>query len=87
MTPTWLAGPYCESGDLLIEDLPMPDVAEGELIAVPVGGAYQVSMSSNYNGALRPAVVWLADGEAHLVRRRETVEDLAARDLSLPFGD
>lgn len=85
--PTWLAGPYCESGDLLIEDLLMPDVAEGELIAVPAGGAYQVSMSSNYNGALRPAVVWLAGGEAHLVRRRESLGDLVARDLSLPNLD
>jgi len=84
VTSTWLAGPYCESGDLLVEDLPMPDMAEDELVAVPVAGAYQLSMSSNYNGALRPAVVWLADGEVFLVRRRESVEDLVARDLSLP---
>ena len=61
----------------------MPNLIEGELVAVPAAGAYQLSMSSNYNGALRPAVVWLADGEAHLVRRREAVEDLTARDLSL----
>jgi diaminopimelate decarboxylase len=84
VTSTWLAGPYCESGDLLIEDLPMPDMSEDELVAVPVAGAYQLSMSSNYNGALRPAVVWQADGGAYLVRRRESLEDLVARDLSLP---
>jgi diaminopimelate decarboxylase len=80
----WLAGPYCESGDVLIEDLPMPNLTEGELVAVPAAGAYQLSMGSNYNGALRPAVVWLVDGRALLVRRRETVEDLTAHDVSLP---
>lgn len=78
----WLAGPYCESGDILIEDLPMADVQAGEVVAVPASGAYHLMMSSNYNGALRPAVVWLAGGEAQLVQRRETVEDLMRRDLS-----
>lgn len=76
-----IAGPYCESGDVLIEDLPMPKVEEGEFLAVPVSGAYQLSMSSNYNGARRPAVVWLEDGQARLVQRRETVEDLLRRDV------
>ena len=77
----WLAGPFCESGDVLIEDLPFPRVEEGELIAVPMSGAYQLSMSSNYNGARRPAVVMLADGEATLMQRRETVDDLLRRDV------
>ncbi len=76
-----IAGPYCESGDVLIEDLPMPEVQEGELLAVPVSGAYQLSMSSNYNGARRPAVLWLENGQARLVQRRETVEDLLRRDM------
>ncbi len=76
-----VAGPYCESGDVLLEDLPMPDVQEGELIAVPVSGAYHLSMSSNYNGARRPAVVWLEQGRARLIVQRETVEDLSRRDL------
>ena len=58
-------------------------IKEGELVAVPVSGAYQLSMASNYNGALRPAIVWLNDGKAKLVRRRERVEDLVDRDLSL----
>jgi diaminopimelate decarboxylase len=79
-----IAGPFCESGDVLIEDLPMPKVNEGELLAVPMSGAYQLSMSSNYNGARRPAVVWLGEHGAHLIQRRETVEDLLRRDATLP---
>ena len=77
----WLAGPYCESGDLLIEDLPLPEIEMGELLAVPVSGAYQLMMASNYNGALRPAVVMLRDGVARLAQRRETVDDLLLRDI------
>ena len=71
-----IAGPFCESGDILIEDLPMPDIREGELIAIPVAGAYQLSMSSNYNGARRPAVLWLEEGIVKLIIRRESVQDL-----------
>ena len=82
--PAWIAGPYCESGDVLIEELPLPDLAPGDLLAVPAGGAYHVNMGSNYNGARKPAVLWLTDGVAHLVQRRETVTDLTARDLPLP---
>ena len=78
-----IAGPYCESGDVLIEDVPMPEIEEGELIAVPVSGAYHLSMSSNYNGARRPAVVMLEKGRARLIVRRETLEDLSLRDLSI----
>jgi len=78
-----IAGPYCESGDVIIEDLPMPEVKEGELLAIPMSGAYQLSMSSNYNGARRPAVLWLEEGQARLVQRREAVADLLQRDLEL----
>jgi diaminopimelate decarboxylase len=78
-----IAGPYCESGDVLIEDLPMPKVQEGELIAIPVSGAYHLSMSSNYNGARRPAVLWLEPSNIRLIVRRETIEELRQRDLSL----
>ena len=81
LEPAWLGGPYCESGDVLIENLPMADVQPGELIAIPVSGAYHLMMSSNYNGALRPAVLWLQDGQARLIQRRETLEDLVDRDL------
>jgi diaminopimelate decarboxylase len=76
-----IAGKYCESGDVLVRDavLPMPRV--GDVVAVPVSGAYHMSMASNYNLAPRPAVVVVADGEARLVRRRETYEDLLRADL------
>lgn len=76
----YVAGPYCETGDVLIEDISMPEIAEGELIAVPVSGAYQLSMASNYNGARRPAVLWLEPDQARLIQRRETVTDLLQRD-------
>jgi diaminopimelate decarboxylase len=78
-----IAGPYCESGDVMIEDVRLPEVQEGELIAVPVSGAYHLSMSSNYNGARRPAVVWLEKGRVRLIRRGETLDDLLRRDLSI----
>lgn len=81
---TWLAGPYCESGDVLIEALELPEVAVGEVLAVPVSGAYHINMGSNYNGACKPAVVWVRQGEAHLIQRRETVDDLITRDYALP---
>ncbi len=81
--PTWFAGPFCESGDVLIEALPMPTMQAGELVAVPISGAYQLAMGSNYNGACKPAVLWLHEGKAQLIQRRETVEDLVARDLPL----
>jgi diaminopimelate decarboxylase len=74
--PVSIAGPFCESGDILIEGLPMPDIQEGELIAIPVAGAYQLSMASNYNGARRPAVVWLDGQSTKLIVKRETIQDL-----------
>jgi diaminopimelate decarboxylase len=71
-----IAGKYCETGDILIQhvDLPLPRV--GDLVAIPTAGAYHLSMASNYNMALRPAVVVVTNGDARLVRRRETYEDL-----------
>jgi diaminopimelate decarboxylase len=79
-----MVGPYCESGDVLIEGLPFPKVEVGELIAIPVSGAYHLSMSSNYNAARRPAVLWLDGGYAHQIQRRETPADLLRRDCALP---
>ena len=76
-----IGGPYCESGDIVIEDLLMPEVEEGELIAIPVAGAYHLSMSSNYNGARRPAVVWLEHENERLIVQRETVQDLLKNQL------
>lgn len=81
--PAWLAGPFCESGDILIEDLLMPEIQPGEYLAIPVSGAYHLSMGSNYNGARKPAVLWLDSGRARLIQRRETLEDLTRRDLPL----
>jgi diaminopimelate decarboxylase len=78
-----IGGPYCESGDVLIEDIEMPDVVEGEVIAIPVAGAYHLSMSSNYNGARKPAVLWLEEGQVKLIQRRETTDDLLRRDSGL----
>lgn len=78
-----IAGPFCESGDVLIEDLPLPHIEEGELLAVPMSGAYHLSMASNYNGASRPATLWLEAGRARLIVRRETVEELTHRQLSI----
>jgi diaminopimelate decarboxylase len=76
-----VAGKYCESGDVLVKDarLPMPRV--DDLVAVPASGAYHLSMASNYNLSLRPAVVVVKDGRARLVRRRETYEDLLRPEL------
>jgi diaminopimelate decarboxylase len=61
----------------------MPQVEEGELIAIPVSGAYHLSMASNYNGARRPAVVWLEEGRVKEIVRRETADDLLKRDKNL----
>jgi diaminopimelate decarboxylase len=73
-----VAGMHCESGDVLIDDVPLPTARRGDLLAVPATGAYTLAMSSNYNGVPRPAAVLLSDGEAHVIRRRETVDDLLA---------
>jgi diaminopimelate decarboxylase len=73
-----VAGMHCESGDVLIDDVVLPAPLRGDLLAVPATGAYTLAMSSNYNGVPRPAAVLVRDGEARLVRRRETVDDLLA---------
>jgi diaminopimelate decarboxylase len=73
-----LAGMHCESGDVLIDDVVLPTPHRGDLLAVPATGAYTLAMSSNYNGVPRPAAVLVRDGEARLIRRRETVDDLLA---------
>ena len=83
--PVSIAGPYCESSDVLVEGLELPELRPGELVAVPVSGAYQLSMASNYNGARRPAVLWLQASKAHPIQLREQAEDLFRRDLPLSF--
>ena len=76
-----LVGKHCESGDVLVGEAALPPVAAGDLVCLPATGAYGVSMASNYNGVTRPAVVFVADGEARVVTRRETYADLIARDV------
>ncbi len=75
-----IGGPFCESGDVLIEQIPLRAVEEDELIAIPVSGAYHLSMASNYNGARRPAVLLLDNGQARVMQSRETTRDLTRRD-------
>ena len=77
-----LVGKHCESGDVLVPEAKVPPgVVVGDLIATPVTGAYGRTMGSNYNSLGRPAVVFVADGEARLVIRRETDQDLLATDV------
>jgi len=73
-----LVGKHCESGDVIIDEAWLPEATGvGDLVATPVTGAYGYSMASNYNRVPRPAVVFVADGVAREVLRRETFEDLA----------
>jgi diaminopimelate decarboxylase len=75
-----VAGPFCESGDVLIQSVDLPVAQPGDILAVPVSGAYQLAMGSNYNGALKPAVIFIGENGIKLVQRRETFEDLIKRD-------
>jgi diaminopimelate decarboxylase len=76
-----IAGKHCEQGDVLVADARLPgDVAVGDLLAIPVTGAYGYSMASNYNKVPRPAVVFVRNGSARIVVRRETPEDLVRLD-------
>jgi len=73
-----VAGKHCESGDVLIERVDLPEPRRGDILAVPVTGAYTLAMSSSYNALPRPAAVLVADGKARVIRRRETIDDLLA---------
>lgn len=80
-----LVGKHCESGDVIVWSGRVPGGLElGDILATPVTGAYGHSMGSNYNMALRPPVVFVRDGNARLVVRRESYDDLLTRDLGLP---
>ncbi len=76
LEPIIVAGRYCEAGDILIPHVRLPPPRPGDLLAVAATGAYCLAMASNYNGALRPPIVFLERRIARLVRRRETVRDL-----------
>jgi diaminopimelate decarboxylase len=76
-----LAGKHCESGDVIVREALLDDPRAGDVIVTPATGAYGYAMASNYNGVPRPPVVFCKDGEARLVVRRESLEDLTARDV------
>ena len=79
-----VAGKHCESGDILVYDDYLPgDVRPGDLVAIPATGAYCWSLSSNYNYLTRPPVVAVRDGQARVIIRGETEEDLLARDMGI----
>ena len=73
--PSRVVGKFCESGDVLIEQVLLPKVQRGEILAIPVSGAYQLSMSSNYNFATRPTVLWLDNGMVEVMQNREHPEN------------
>jgi diaminopimelate decarboxylase len=76
-----VAGKLCESGDILVRDINLASVQPGDIIAIPVCGAYCIPMSSNYNALPRPAIVMVKESRARLIRRRETYQDLMSLDV------
>jgi diaminopimelate decarboxylase len=75
-----IAGMHCESGDVLVRDVPLDDPRPGDVLVIPATGAYGHAMASNYNAVPRPPVIFCKDGNARVVVRRETYEDLSLRD-------
>jgi diaminopimelate decarboxylase len=76
-----IAGKHCESGDVLVERVQLPEPRRGDLLAVPGTGAYTLGMASNYNAVPRPAAVLVGGGEPAPIRRRETIDDLLADEV------
>jgi len=76
-----IAGMHCESGDILVRDTMLASPAVGDVLVTPATGAYGHAMASNYNGVPRPPVIFCRDGDARVVVRRETYEDLTSRDV------
>lgn len=81
--PVDVAGRYCESGDVLLRAVALPPAGPGDLLALATAGAYTLSMASTYNLTPRPALLLVANGQARLIQRRESEDDLLARDLPL----
>lgn len=79
--PCHVAGKHCESSDVIVRDVRLPSPRPGDLLVTPATGAYGHAMANNYNGVPRPPIIFCQDGDARAVVRRETFEDLAARDL------
>jgi diaminopimelate decarboxylase len=76
-----VVGKHCESGDVLVRDVALPDPRPGDVLVTPVTGAYGHAMANNYNGVPRPPVIFCSGGDARVVVRRETYEDLSGRDI------
>jgi diaminopimelate decarboxylase len=76
-----LVGMHCESGDVLIDEARLEEPRAGDVLVIPATGAYGHAMASNYNAVPRPPVVFCRDGDARVVVRRETYEDLVSRDV------
>jgi len=87
VAPVTVAGRYCESGDILVRDAPLPALEPGDLLALAAAGAYCLPLSSQYNGALRPAVVVVRGGETRLVQRRGVFADLLTYDTLVRLAD
>jgi len=79
-TKVTIAGRYCDAGDILVKDVTMAPVSSGDIIAIPVSGAYSIPMASNYNMVPRPGIIMVRDGKARLIRKRESYQDLIALD-------
>jgi len=80
-TPARLTGKHCESGDVIVRDVELADPRVGDVIVTPATGAYGYALANNYNGVPRPPVIFVSRGDARVVVRRETYEDLFARDV------
>lgn len=76
-----IAGKYCESGDILVKDIILPQIEPGDIIAIPASGAYCPSMASTYNLNPRPPMVMVYNGNARLIRRRESYQDIMTCDV------
>jgi diaminopimelate decarboxylase len=76
-----IAGKLCESGDILVKDTSLASAFPGDIIAIPVCGAYSIPMWSNYNALPKPAIVMVKKGKAHLISRRESYQDLMRLDV------
>jgi diaminopimelate decarboxylase len=80
-TACHVTGRHCESGDVLVRDARLADPRPGDVLVTPATGAYGYAMANNYNGVPRAPVVFCRDGEARVVVRRETLDDLCSRDV------
>ena len=77
-----LAGKHCESGDVIVRDVQLPSPVPGDIVVTPATGAYGYAMANNYNGVPRAPVIFCKDGDARVVVRRETYDDLMSRDVA-----